>query len=278
MIVLQSADTILARGPRYWGGKWADARLDWSDADQAALFALCGAGAAIEASADALARAPKALAHRALHNGIRLPNAWRQYALTPAKWQARLDAVARREERRHKRAIEIAEKLAAREAHKRGLLQYPYVADPAPEHLDLLVVNDLVPKGIPEWIRADICQNIMLAVLEGEITIAKLKEKRESAQYFIRRFYREEVDHKLVSFDHRDDERAYTDIAASVARDHWDRSEMNDRRRSYEVLGTFASPTQIGAVYHAEIRRAQKRAHESGTYLSFRETEHEVVA
>lgn len=279
-LVLETADTILARGPRYWDGVRLNQGLNWSDADHAALFTLCGAGSEIEACADTLARSPRTLAHRALDIGIRLPTPWWRFALSPRRWQARQDAESRREERREerraKRETEESERTARREARMRGPLQYPYLPDSTPESIDLLSVNALVPKGLPEWIRADICQNIMLAVLEGETTLTQLKEKRESSQYYIKRFYREEVDHNLVSFDHRDDERAYDEIAGAMSREDWSRSEINDRRRAYSALETFVHPVQLGAVYNAEIRRAQKHAHESGQYLSYRETERAV--
>lgn len=57
---------------------------------------------------------------------------------------------------------------------------YPY----APKEIDcdlLKIVNDAVPRSVPEVVRADVCQDLILNVLAGEIPIAELGDNLESA-------------------------------------------------------------------------------------------------
>jgi hypothetical protein len=58
-------------------------------------------------------------------------------------------------------------------------LQFPYIAKPRPEHADILALNDLVPKTLPHHMRSDICQEMMLAVLEGKTTIEQIEGLRK---------------------------------------------------------------------------------------------------
>lgn len=55
---------------------------------------------------------------------------------------------------------------------------YPYIAhDPKKDGFDLVArVNRAVPRSLPEDIRADICQDIIVAVLSGELTESDLAE------------------------------------------------------------------------------------------------------
>jgi hypothetical protein len=49
-------------------------------------------------------------------------------------------------------------------------LRYPYLLDDRVDGAELLLrINALVPRGLPETIRADVCQALALAVLMGEI-------------------------------------------------------------------------------------------------------------
>lgn len=67
-------------------------------------------------------------------------------------------------------------------------LVYPYVAKPRDEHADLLAVNALIPQ-MPG--REDICQEIMLALWEGRITLDQIKTNRTNLRPFIRSFTKE---------------------------------------------------------------------------------------
>lgn len=66
------------------------------------------------------------------------------------------------------------------------VLAYPFVPRVREEHADLIAVNALVPRSLPG--REDVCQEIMLALLEGQTTLAELKALRGNVSAFIKRF------------------------------------------------------------------------------------------
>jgi hypothetical protein len=54
---------------------------------------------------------------------------------------------------------------------------YPYVTTKvSEEHELLLAVDALVPKSLPKWSRADICQDLLVAVLTGEATLDNVRD------------------------------------------------------------------------------------------------------
>jgi hypothetical protein len=54
---------------------------------------------------------------------------------------------------------------------------YPYITkQPTEEHNFLLAVDALVPKYLPNHTRADVCQDMIVAVLSGEVTLENLKD------------------------------------------------------------------------------------------------------
>jgi hypothetical protein len=59
----------------------------------------------------------------------------------------------------------------------RAQLAYPFMVQPRDEHALLLAVNNWVPHYIPG--REDICQEIMLAVLDGRVTIDALAGRKQ---------------------------------------------------------------------------------------------------
>lgn len=66
-----------------------------------------------------------------------------------------------------------------RPRQKRGLATefYPFISgEPTSDHDLLLTVEKLVPRGIPSDIRADICQDMLVSILTGEITLANLQD------------------------------------------------------------------------------------------------------
>lgn len=65
---------------------------------------------------------------------------------------------------------------------------YPYITGPAKdEHHLVLVVNEAVSKGLPESVRPDVCQDILVALLEHQIEIADLSL---AVPEFIKRHYK----------------------------------------------------------------------------------------
>lgn len=161
-------------------------------------------------------------------------------------------------------------------------LTYPYILVPRAEHADILAINDLVPQCYPEAMRADICQEVALAVIDGRVTIDELRTQREKAAWFLRKFWRDnhEDGGRAVTFEAVDDERSYDEIAASLAAKEWHQSEINDRRNAFGAFATFNAPTQIEETFAGQVRRKwvamQESALQSGDMrdmLSIQEVE-----
>lgn len=242
---LRSAAEILARPA--WGGAWMKWQR-WSASCHLSVVTLCGAQADIGKSSDALGRPASSIAHHARDHGLILPPQWR--AEIPRAYTVRTGSP------------------------RREALQYPFVQGAQPDGADLLAVNAMVPKSLPEHVRADICQTIMLALFEGETSMAQLRANQSSASYFIRKFYRENYDRREISLEgNGDDERAYDEIAAAISRDEWSWNELNDRRKAYDGLRTRVSAQQFGHVYEAEIAEYQRREAEAGGSILFDEAE-----
>lgn len=124
-----------------------------------ALKALVDIDADVEKSADGLGRSPTSIAHRARDTGLKLPRHWR-------------DLIS-------------ARKLSS---PPREQLQYPFITKVRGDHADLLAVNDLVPKGLPDQMRADVCQEIMLALWMKEISLEELRTSKTLVGTFIKGF------------------------------------------------------------------------------------------
>jgi transposase-like protein len=73
---------------------------------------------------------------------------------------------------RMRRIIRPDIKYGGRATGRRQALCYPFLPEtskPLPEHELLRLINEAVPRGIPEDRRADICQELAIAVLIGEV-------------------------------------------------------------------------------------------------------------
>lgn len=54
---------------------------------------------------------------------------------------------------------------------------YPYITKrPTEEHDFLMAVDSLVPKYLPNATRADVCQDMIVAILSGDVTLDNLKD------------------------------------------------------------------------------------------------------
>ncbi len=214
---------------------------------KAALKSFAVANATLEDSANALGRSPTSLIHYARELKIKLPQAWG--GRSPRK----LKIV--REPR-----VEIA---------------YPYIIKPRAEHAELIEINNLIPKSIAGDMRADMCQEIMLAILEGRTSLNLLRARKDNTTFFIKKFYRDNFEQSgyAVSFDNQVDSRGYDEIASSIAAKEWPFSERNSRGRYGNLLRTFNAPTQEEDVFRSQVRRKQIALHDSGQMLSFDEVE-----
>lgn len=56
---------------------------------------------------------------------------------------------------------------------------YPYIkGEPTDDHALLLAVEQLVPKTLSNDVRGDICQDMLVAILTGEVTLDNLRDER----------------------------------------------------------------------------------------------------
>lgn len=65
---------------------------------------------------------------------------------------------------------------------------YPYLtAQPTEEHDLIMTVDSLVPKNLPNQTRADVCQDMIVAVLSGEVTVGNLKD---ATSKYVKQFFK----------------------------------------------------------------------------------------
>lgn len=56
---------------------------------------------------------------------------------------------------------------------------YPYITTaPTSDHELLLAVESIIPKTLPHEVRADVCQDMIVSILTGEITLDNLRDRR----------------------------------------------------------------------------------------------------
>lgn len=151
---------LLAK-PRYVNGGWYDTNLNWNQWASDGLKQLCDAATPLEKAAEVLGRSPTSIAHRAVNEGMVLPPEWRTI---------------------------IRPKRLMQPKPKRLNLSYPFIIRKRTDHSDLLEVNALVPRGMPG--REDVCQEIMLAIFEGKLTIGQLRANPSDIRSFVRGFYK----------------------------------------------------------------------------------------
>jgi transposase-like protein len=148
-LIIRSARDLLRQRPRY-GGQWHDTGSWWTTQNKHDLVTLVGAGASPRKAADILGRSPTSIAWYARDLLPTLPPEWRAL-ITP------------------KRLVVPATP---------RLLVYPFLPE-MPKVGDtgaelVLAVNKVVPSYLPNDIRADIAQELILDILAGDITLADL--------------------------------------------------------------------------------------------------------
>lgn len=178
----RSASALLA-APR---NGWLDVNFLWSAQDIADLKILADAKIEKSKIADSLGRSIGAITEKAASLGLRLPRKLRL----------------------------ITKKPHVIKSPRIPLLSFPYVSKRTDAAGDLLAINELVPRAMPEFMRADIVQEIMVAVLSGETTIAELRIG--GVRRFVSMYRRNYESIEMVSLDApRRDGRSWHDILAS---------------------------------------------------------------
>lgn len=82
---------------------------------------------------------------------------------------------------------------------KDEVLTYPYIrGTPKDEHLTLLEVHKLLPKHLPPDFKGEICQDIFVALLSGEVTMANLPDHIEK---YVREARKNMPEYKTLSLD-----------------------------------------------------------------------------
>jgi hypothetical protein len=246
-----------------YGGGWYNSRTWWSDIDNFKLGILCEADSDVEQSADALGRPPKSIAWKARELHFVLPQQWSRLiaSTSPRKYKSK------------------AKPLKLREVS--SLLAYPYIAKARDDHSDLLAVNAIIPRGIPENMRADMCQEILLTILEGRTTLEALKAKSANASYFIKKFYHDNYEDggHAISFSANDEGWDSDNIASSVAAKEWQENQMrHDRGFVSAVARTYTPPTQFEAAWQDQVHRTDIKMEQLGHFLSREEVEEMMEA
>lgn len=176
---------IYRLGHALYGGSWVGTGTWWTAPEKTFLSECVAKNASLEAVADALGRTPKSVANRVREMRLAFPKVW-----LPAR-PPRLN------------------------------LAYPFIAKRRDEHADLLAVNGLVPQGMPG--REDVCQELLLAVLEGSVSVAALKSDRAFLRATITRLRRENFESGgyAISLDEpRPDGRTWYD---TLSANPWER-------------------------------------------------------
>jgi hypothetical protein len=245
------ARDILAR-PQYFNKGFYSTGTWWKPVDVLKIEILCEANSNIEMSAEALGRCPSTLVQKA--RDLRL--------MVPREWSRLLES-------------KRPKALTARKSE----MAYPFINSPRTEHAELMEVNALIPRSIPDNMRADMCQEIMLAILEGRTTIDALRARSRSAAYFIRKFYHENFEQNghALSFstggEEGDESRSYDEIAASIAAKDWHHEKVVERQTGIIPPRMFTPPNQFEAAWLDQIGRTQLSLHELGEFLSREEVE-----
>lgn len=232
------------------GASWAWTRTWWTDTDKFKLSILCEADAPVEGAADALGRTPTSIAHRAKDFGITLPQEWAR--LIAPKYKPRI--------RQPKDAV----------------LAYPYITKPRDEHATVLAINEIIPKTIPDNMRADMCQEIMLAILEGRTTLEALQAKKANGTYFIKKFYHDnyEAGGHAISFNDTNEDWDSDAVASSIAAKEWQRERHAELATYHDAATrTYTPATQFQAAWRDQVGRTHLKAHELGQFLSEEEVE-----
>jgi transposase-like protein len=107
-------------------------------------------------------------------------------------------------------------------------MNWPYLDDDKKDSngADLLLfVNNHIPRGLPDYLRADIAQDIILAILEGQTTREQIS--LDARKYILQVFQQYPWKYKWISFDapiFDDGTRSLHDaISAQSAAEFWER-------------------------------------------------------
>lgn len=163
------ARALLSERPKYPGEMRLSTNTLWRYQDEIQLQVLCIAGTDLSKASAVLGRSETSIVHRAKDAGMKLPKSW--WAVIPSKPRKLAEP----------RWVPMA---------------YPYVSAKRAENAQVLEVNELVARYLPG--RADICQEILLALWEKRVTMEQLRKQGQSLRSFVRQFYKS--NHELAGY------------------------------------------------------------------------------
>lgn len=153
---------------------------------------------------------------------------------------------------------------------------YPYFTSDKAEQADLLAICECVPHSYSEDMRADICQEMMLAIIEGTTTIDEIKLNREKSSWFFKKFYRENYEQagRAISLtEQQNEDRNYDETASSIAAQDWHANQVYEDTKYINAMSAhFQPPTQIDDVWRQEVDLTRRYLLTLGQIYSFAET------
>lgn len=121
-----------------------------------------------------------------LKSDPRLHDYMRSFASDNKLWLFQLTPISSTAEWKTRRAWRQFPRLK----HKPMTEHWPFLhKEAARDHLHIMMVDQLVPKGIPEQWRQDMCQDLFVAILTGELKPEHLSE--DGARHYIKKVWRE---------------------------------------------------------------------------------------
>lgn len=237
---LPTVTELLDKGPRYRsfdGSAMWWKRGFWNSIERNRLAVLAAHSINIETAANILGRAPTSLIHKALDLAITLPQGWKEvipYILHPKNYYKPVE--------------------------KRLAISYPFIIKPRAEHEELLAINSLVPKGLPDDMRGDVCQELMLEIYQGKLSIEALRGSKgwkiiKDALRKWRNDNWERAGYGVMQIDELDGDKSYDEVASGMAMQDWDYEQMNDRRSAWDsqFYNRVGHACQVEDVYRREI-------------------------
>lgn len=261
----------------------------WKPHEESILATLLADRTNLETVAAVLGRPPERVAHRAMDRGLIVPREWRMMlpSWTPSLGRRQMrefdlfpapPAVPRRKMRESDIFLPVPR--APRVIRPRvlvdrtPLMSFPYIRSARSSNADYLAVNRLISRGMPEDVRADIVQAMMLAVVEGTVTVGELQRNPGLIKKFVGKFRKEQTPYQeITGFGLEDDERSYEDIAATLHGEHQIDGQSEMRRAYTAIMHRASSATQIEHIYEQQIASAHRRMNEAGHNVTRREVQ-----
>jgi hypothetical protein len=247
-----TAAELLER-PMYGNGGRYDTFTHWSEEADARLTTLALAQIDLPRAADIVGRRESTLVSRAREMRLPLPSDWSKLLARPKKPPL----------------------LKPQELQ----LSYPYIRKPRDEHALLLGVNAIIPKTLLAAMRADICQDVILAILEGEISLEGLRREPKSARWFINNFWTKnhEASGHASSLDEfgKNGQNNQDAFSYADARDWVAGKRMQDQSGAM-LRKFFEPPAQEDHLFVSQLEEIHMKRHMGGDLISFAELVEEL--